>query len=287
METGLDGMRAVLVCNAASGSNDPQSLADVRKALIDAGMDLVRVIHFPDDVAPGAEALEAQGIDLVVTFGGDGTTHAVITGLFGWSGAALVLPGGTMNLLSRRLHGDATAPDIVARLAKARLKRVRPPVISSGHGIALTGILAGPGAIWNEVREAMREANLLEVVAATREAISYSANGPKVVCEEVDCGRAEGYAAITANPHHGGLEAKGYYADSLADFAGQGIALLNRNFRNGPHDNLGMHERLRLVCPSGEPMGLLIDGEPFNGGAEEVFELASCGLDLLTDADAR
>jgi len=287
MEKGLRGRRALLVCNAASGSNDQESQADVRKALREAGVDLVEVIHFPGDDAPQAEALDAQGIDLVVTFGGDGTTHAVIIGLFGWSGAALVLPGGTMNLLSKSLHGDATGPEIVARLADAPLRRVRPPVVSSRQGIGLTGVLAGPGAIWNEVREALREANLLEVVSATREAITYSANGPKVVCAEADCGREEGYAAITINPGDGGLTARGYYAESLADFAGQGVALLNRNFRNGPHDELGVHERVRLVCPSGEPMGLLIDGEPFDGEAEEVFELVTCGLDLLSGADAR
>lgn len=287
IEKGLRGLRVLLVCNAASGSNDENSQAEVHAALTAAGVDVASVIQFPHDGAPDASRLDADGIEVVVTFGGDGTTHAVITGLFGWTGSALVLPGGTMNLLSKALHGDAGAPEIIARLARGPVRCVRPPVISTRHGVALTGVLAGPGAIWNEVREALREASLLEVVSAAREAISHSTNGPKVVCEQADCGRGEGYAAITINPHESGLEANGYYAESLADFAGQGIALLNRNFRNGPHDVLGVHDRLRLVCPSGEPMGLLIDGEPFDGGAQEVFRLATCGLDLLSGGDAR
>lgn len=274
--------RAVLVCNAASGSNDERSQAQVREGLAAAGLDLAQVILFPDQPAPTIEALEREGIDLVVTFGGDGTTHAVVTGLYGWSGAVFVLPGGTMNMLSKRLHGDVTTEEILGRFRRGGFERVRTSVVRSRHGEGLTGVLAGPGTVWNEVREAMRAIDIVEFVTTTRQAISYSANGPKVMCAEVDCGREEGYAAITVNPLDSSLEAKGYYAESLADFAGQGIALLNRDYRDGPHDILGHHDEVRLVCPAGEPMGLLIDGEPFDGGPEEVFQLATCEVDLIS-----
>ena len=281
----LAGARAVLVCNAASGSNDERSQAEVVEALEQAGAVLVRTIRFPDEDAPAAQALGNENIDLVVTFGGDGTTHAVVTGLYGWNGAILVLPGGTMNMLSKRLHGDVPATEIIARAAREGGRRVRTPVARTRHGEALTGILAGPGTVWNEVREAMRAIDVVEFVSTARQAISYSTNGPKVVCAEVDCGREEGYAAITVNPHDHDLEARGYYAESLADFAGQGIALLNRDFRDGPHDALGRHRQIRLVCPTGEPMGLLIDGEPFDGEAEEVFHIARCEVDLVSTSE--
>lgn len=278
--------RVWLVCNAASGSNDEEALAAVQATLAGAGFTLGRTIAFPEEELPGPDDLEAAGVGILAVFTGDGSIHAAVANLAGWHGAVLVLPGGTMNMLSRRMHGDAQAPEIIARLAGSPLQRVRPAVIRTRHGTGLTGVLAGPGTIWNEVREAMRAADVLDVVTATREAISHSANGPKVVCDEVDGGREEGYAAITVTPHDDGLEANGYYAESLGDYAGQGIALLNRNFRNGPHDALGRHGQVRLVCPEGEPMGLLIDGEPFDGGAEELFEPALCEVDLVTTMDA-
>lgn len=276
------GSKVWLVCNQASGSNDEAAVEALVQALAEADFDLDRILRFPDEPAPQPAELDDAGVDILCVFGGDGTTHSVVTSAWGWGGAVLVLPGGTMNMLAKRMHGDVPAPEIVARLGKTALRTSRPAVIRSRHGIGLTGALAGPGTVWNEVREAMRALNILEFVATAREAISQSASGPKVMCADVDCGREDGYAAITVVPQDDGLAANGYYAESLADYAGQGIALLNRDFRDGPHDELGLHRQVRLVCPTGEPMGLLIDGEPFDGGSEENFELAPCEVDLVT-----
>lgn len=276
-----------LVCNAASGGNDDEAVARLEQSLRDVGCDLRRTIRIPDEEVPRPSTLASEELDVLAVFAGDGTIHTAVTRAYGWGGSMLVLPGGTMNLLSKRLHGDVPAEEIVARLAKAKLRRVRPRIVRSRHGDGLTGVLAGPGAIWNEVREALRAANILETLTAAKEAIAHSAGGPRVHCAGVDGGREEGYAAITVTPHETGLEVKGYYAETLGDYAGQGIALLNRNYRKGPHDELGIHREVRLVCPEGEPMGLLIDGEPSDGAPREVFRLATCEVDLLETADAR
>jgi hypothetical protein len=270
-----------LVCNAASGSNNDAAVDELVQAFAGAGMTVDRLLRFPDDSAPSPADLDAAGVEMLAVFGGDGTTHSIVMKACGWDKPVLVLPGGTMNLLAKRMHGEVPAPEIVGRLTGS-LRTVRPSVIRSRHGIGLTGALAGPGTVWNEVREAMRALNVIDFVASTREAIVQSTAGPKVHCAGIDCGREEGYAAITVVPHEDGLHASGYYAESLADYAGQGIALLNRNFRDGPHDDLGRHPRLRLVCPAGEQMGLLIDGEPFDGAEEEEFELGTCEVDLVT-----
>lgn len=271
-----------LVCNPASGSNDDATVQALTDAFADAGLKLDRIVRFPDDPAPKPEELDQKGVDILTVFAGDGTTHSVVTTAWGWGGAVLVLPGGTMNMLSKRLHGEVSAEEIIAKVGTQALRTARPSVLHTRHGIGLTGALAGPGTVWNEVREAMREMNILEFVSTAREAISQSTSGPKVVCAQADCGRDEGYSAITIVPQDNGIEANGYYAESLADFAGQGIALLNRDFRDGPHDELGLHPKIRLVCPTNEPMGLLIDGEPFDGSAEEIFELGPCEVDLVT-----
>ncbi|HKT85473.1 MAG TPA: diacylglycerol kinase family protein [Novosphingobium sp.] len=276
-----------LICNPESGSNSEDAVVQLQGVLQRAGYHVERRIRFPEERLPAIAELRSERVDVLAVFTGDGTLHTAVTGVFGWEGAVLALPGGTMNFLAKRLHGDLPAARIAERLANVEPRRVRPKVVRSSHGTGLTGVLAGPGAIWNEVREALRASSIRDMVATTKEAIAWSAGGPKVVCSDVDCGREDGYAAITVTPHESGLEVKGYYAETLGDYAGQGIALINRNFRDGPHDDLGMHRQVRLVCPEGEHMGLLIDGEPFDGGAEELFRPAVCEVDLLETIDAR
>ena len=101
------------------------------------------------------------------------------------------------------------------------------------------------------------------------------------MCRQNNCGRAEGYSLIMLTPTDAGLEGNGYYAETIADYAKQGIALLRRNFRDGPHDELGRHGEIELTCPEGEPMGLLIDGEPADGDVTERFTTTRCKVDLL------
>ena len=277
----LNGRTIWLTANAASGSNSADALAALEAAFAEADCTIGRQLVFLEDGAPRAEDLDAAGVDLVAVFTGDGTINAVVTGLYGWGGAVLVLPGGTMNLLAGRLHGDADAATIVARVAAGRFRRVRPEIVRSRHGDGLTGILAGPGTAWNNVREAMRETDVLGIVSTMTDAIGESTAGAMVVLREPDTGRTEGYSLVMVTPLAEGLEADGYYAETIGDYARQGIALLRRNFRGGPHDELGRHPALRLACAEGGPVGMLIDGEPCDGAAEETFTLARCDVDLI------
>lgn len=286
-EAGPQAAKVWLVHNKSSGSNDDDALTSLRDAFGSAGISLVGDTCFPRDDAPKPADLDKAGADTVAIFAGDGTISSVVAGLDGWQGAVLPLPGGTMNMLSRRLHGDATAPEVVARFHGGIAQRVRPTVLQSRHAIGLTGALAGPGTAWADVREAMREPNLEELVSTVGEAISSSTGGPKVLCLDVDCGREEGYTAITLTPRDDGIEGAGYYTASLADYARQGMALLHRDFRSGPNEPLGRHQKIRLASSDKQPMGLLIDGESYDGDVEEEFELGTSRVDFWATADAR
>lgn len=279
--------RLWLVHNEASGSNDEDALNALREAITTAGIDLLGETCFPREEPPTPAELDAKGADTAAIFAGDGTISSVVAGWSDWRGTILPLPGGTMNMLARRLHGDATPAEILARFDGGVVRRVRPTVVVSRHAVGLTGALAGPGAAWADVREAMREPNLKDLVNTAGEAISSSTGGAKVVCKDIDCGREEGYTAISLTPREDGIEGTGYYTESLIDFARHGFALLQRDFRSGPHETLGRHERIRLACPDGQPMGLLIDGETYDGAVEEEFTLSTSDVDFWATADAR
>jgi len=285
MERGLGGVSANLwlVANAASGSNSDESLRAVHAALVDAGAAPARVIVNPA-LWPGRAALEQAGVTELAVFGGDGTVGSVATRLEGWGGTLLVLPGGTANLLARALHGERDAPAIAANFQ--RLDRARRPCIRSQRPggeqlVALVEVLAGPGATWSDVREGLREGAVSEVAGAAVAAIRQSTTGPMVALVDPPLGRADGYSGIRLEVATGGLTVEGYGAETVGDYLKQGIALLRRNFREGPHDELGRHRAVLCRSLEDAPIPLMVDGERREGGAEQRFSLAEFALDLF------
>ncbi|WP_047807954.1 diacylglycerol/lipid kinase family protein [Pelagerythrobacter marensis] len=270
-----------LVVNSASGSNTPAAIDALEDCCNDHGLTLARRIDFPDDPLPNATTLDEAGVETLAVYAGDGTINAAVTALYGWGGTILVLPGGTMNLLAQRLHGDADAQDILSRFGSGAARRVRPEVIRTAHGDALAGLLAGPGTSWYAVREAMREADIAAMADSAGEAFAETTNGAMLRCRDPQIGRSEGYPLIELTPGPWGMQIDAYYAENAGEFLQQGWALLRRQFRDGPHDRLGLLDRIAVANSAGEPVGLLIDGEPAQGRAQEEFVMAACEVDLL------
>ena len=283
-----------LLVNQASGSNDPARVTALVEALDAADHAPPRVVSIPADELPTIAELDAAGVGLLVVFTGDGTVNAAVTALSsggspGWGGRVLVLPGGTQNLFAKACHGDASESEIVARLAAGELAETRRNLIRTAHGDALCEVLAGPGAHWSDVREAMREGDLGGIASSVGTAIGQSASGPQVAVADPPCGKPEGYPAVRI--HLGGAEGEGclaidgYGAEGLGDYAMQGLALLKRDFREGPHEELGTARA--VTCRSSEPIELMIDGERATGTSEERFELAQCEVVFLCSAGQR
>lgn len=276
-----------LVTNAASGSNNEAAIAALERCCGEHGFDVVRKTAFPEEELPSPAALDGAGVDRVAVFTGDGTVNSLLTGLEGWSGAVLVLPGGTMNLLYHRLHGERTMEETIAAVAAGEAALRRPGVIRCDWGTGYAGMLAGPGTSWGRVREAMREADVLEVASEAVEAIEETLAGDMIACVAPRLGLPEGYPLVSLVPRDGGMEIEAYHAKSAGEYVEQTWALLRRNFREGPHDVLGNARTVRLASTQGNPFGLLIDGERVEAAAEVEFTLAACEVDLLaTEADA-
>ena len=277
--------RIWLVVNDASGSTDAEAIATLEKGCGSAGLALERIVRFPAQTLPTPAELDGAGIELVGVFAGDGTVNALVNQLAGWGGAVLVLPGGTMNLLFHRLHGERETGEVVRLVAGGKAQRVRPGVIACRAGTALADLLAGPGTRWYEVREAMREADVLAVAGSAAQALGETLATPGIVCREPATGREEGYPLVMLTPTGEGIRVCGFYAETAGEYVEGGWALLRRRFREGPHDDLGTAQRITLASTADEPFGVLIDGERAEAPAEEVFRLVPCEVDLLATVD--
>jgi hypothetical protein len=270
-----------LAVNGASGGNAEDRVASLKQALTGAGRAPARMIDVREEGCPTRAELDAADVSLLTVFTGDGSANAIITGLESWHGDVLLLPGGTANLLARDLHGEAEAEAIVAALAAERLAALPRHAIHCSAGVGLIEVLAGPGATWSDVREGLREGDIGTVAGTTIEAAKQSAAGPMVRVADPSLGRDEGYSGVRLSPVGAEMTVDGYGARNVADTIKQGIALLRRDFREGPHDELGRHGQVACRSIDGSPIELMIDGERLTGRAEEIFSLAPLRVNLL------
>lgn len=274
-----------LVTNAASGSNSDEAVQDVTASLEAIGCAPDRLIRFPDEELPTGDDLTRAGVRTLAVFTGDGTINAAATMAEGWDGAILVLPGGTMNLLSKALHGDVPPEAIAGHLAAGTFRRIGQPAVSTSQGTALVEVLAGPGAMWADVREGVRDFDLAAIAETFTNALRETREGPGVKVADPAAGKPDGYRALRIAPQGNGLHVDGYDFVDLADFAAQGFAILvKRDFRQGPHDDLGWFDTVE--CKSDAPIALMIDGERRQGKLRERFERIVFPVDFIATRPA-
>ncbi|WP_435419100.1 diacylglycerol kinase family protein [Parerythrobacter aurantius] len=274
--------RFVFVANNRSGSFD-QALVDALMARAgELGLGVPEARYLPDNSCPSPGELSPD--DIVAVFGGDGTIGSVIRSLAGWSGSALVLPGGTMNLASKRLHGDVAAMDIIEAVGGGRTRRRRPTVITSPVGDSLAGVMVGPGTSWSDVREAMRDLDLAGLASSTVRAFATTRGGARVICRDPAIGREDGYPMVEVLPTAGGMSLSGYKADDLGEFAVGLAALLRHDFRSGPCDSFDLADRVTIAAVDGAPVGILVDGDPIDPQQQVTLAVGTSKVDLLVTA---
>jgi hypothetical protein len=275
-----------LIVNIDSGSYDASACDRIGDALAASGATCDRVVRIPEDDLPDRALLESRQVDTVAIYTGDGTINALAGALEGWAGDLLVLPGGTLNLLSKQLHGDRTPEAIIADLPVAR--RVRPPVIRGAGITALVGVILGPTTAWGAVREHVRHFDVTGLVEAVPNAVSETFGDEGVHL----AGSDRVYPALNLTPRDGRIAVQGFLADNAVQLLSHGFAWLGGDFRDGPHDDLGQHADVVIagsqVGEGGEQrIGMLYDGERGEAASGTKFTLDTLDLALLaTDTPA-
>lgn len=233
------------------------------------------MIAIPEDSMPSAAQARAGNIDLIAIFAGDGTVSVAVDALEGWEGELLILPGGTMNLLSRKLHGDAEPEAIIEAAFSPAARRITLPV-AEGCGVrSLVGIVAGPTAAWGDVREDLRKLDLGGLVESVPDALQETLQGEPVSVDGVE-GQ---FQAIFIDPQEDALEANAINAATPAELLQHGWAWLRGDFRDGPQTPL-LCARAITLHRNGD-IDLLVDGEQARVASPCRFTLGKCGLLFL------
>lgn len=120
--------RALVIVNPSSGQHDPEETRQqIEQRLLAEGVEYeVRTTSGMGDALKWAEEAPAQGFDLVVAAGGDGTVMEAMSGLLR-SKAEVPLaqvPAGTANLLARALTIPANTEDALDAIFTGRAERL-------------------------------------------------------------------------------------------------------------------------------------------------------------------
>ena len=192
------------ITNPDSGTATRAKCEALEAVFEERGLELAGRTEFPEQKLPKGEALDAQGVDTVVLFAGDGTINAALCALADWKGDFLILPGGTMNLLAKALHEEMD-PQKIIHAAHLEKRRMALPYVEAGKHRAFVGLILGPAAAWARAREAARKGKIGRMLGAVRSAWrrTFDRRGIRV---EGAKALGDDYQAVFVFPHLDGLD---------------------------------------------------------------------------------
>ncbi len=153
-------MKAIALINPAAGSVGADGRRRLQNVFSGAGLGNADIVTFdPDAGLSQMRKLIASEPDVLVVWGGDGTHRTALTAAGNKFSRLLLLPGGTMNLLTKWIHGPKPW-DVVLRSALAgRTQRVLDAG-AVGEELFFCAMLAGVPAQFAQAREDVRAGNL-------------------------------------------------------------------------------------------------------------------------------
>lgn len=264
----ISDARVAAVVNTEAGAVGHDGTELLRRALEDIHLTNVSICSF-DRVDPERQFREIarDDPDLVIVWGGDGTHRRALIEL-GLGARLLLLPGGTMNLLSRWLHGDQPWRDVLRTVLAAPLPRDVPAGTVSGVRF-FCAMVAGAPAHLAHAREDLRHWHVGEALQNVSNALT---SGPEL------------HATLTSEDHakpaerqHRSANVVGALVGPLTDNGGMEAAFLTlpgafatlehtwQVFRSGWRKMAGAQivpvTSIELESKSSESVLAVLDGE--------------------------
>jgi YegS/Rv2252/BmrU family lipid kinase len=288
-------MRVAVVFNPVTGGGDTAGRKrDTQEALEGAGVDVLWLETTKEDPGQGltAKAL-AEGVDLVMAQGGDGTVMACVTGLAGTEVPLAVLPGGTGNLLATNFDIPSELDEAVEVALKGDRVRLDVAAMDDDRFVVMGGI----GFDAAMLRDA--DPNLKEHLGA----VAYVLSGLKHLRRRVtrfqlrlddqppieragqgiligNLGRLQGGLPVMpdAKPDDGLLDVAVLKTHSVLDWLALGTRVLLRRRRKGPQLELFQARRVEIHCDTPQPVER--DGDPAGARDHLVVEVVPKALTL-------
>jgi len=182
METILEKPQAInlatqkigVILNTSSGSCDPSSESEMRKVLLAHGVkNPLLWCSKAEDIEESLTELIKEKLDILIVLGGDGTINTAARKV-GKDGPQLILlPGGTMNMLSKVLYGQLSWQEALQATLDAPSKRMISGASLGTKQFFVSAVIGGP-ALFAEARESIRKGNILQALRKSKNAMEES-----------------------------------------------------------------------------------------------------------------
>lgn len=138
--------RALVITNPAAARTEPGVVTTIMETLRAGGWQAeLAATCGPGDARRMADEAVVQAMDMVVVFGGDGTTMQAAAALVGSSVGLGLIPGGTGNLLAGNLRIPNNPVKAAATLLTSRRRRIDLGRMERPDGVHYFAVACGAG----------------------------------------------------------------------------------------------------------------------------------------------
>jgi YegS/Rv2252/BmrU family lipid kinase len=284
---------AVVFNPATGGGGAAGRKRDTLAALEGAGVDVLWLETTPEDPGQGLTAKAvAEGADLVMAQGGDGTVMACVTGLAGTEVPLAVLPGGTGNLLATNFDIPSDLEGAVEVALEGDRVRLDVAALDDDRFVVMGGI-GFDAAMLRDADPRLKER--LGAVAyvlsgfrhlrrrATRFRLGLDDRGIERTGQGVligNLGRLQGGLPVMpdARPDDGLLDVAVLQTRTVLDWLALAARVVARRPRRDPRLELFQARRVEVSCDRPQPVER--DGEPAEARDHLVVEVVPAALTL-------
>lgn len=259
-------MKLAAVINPMSRSVPENAAAALEAVVRGAGHNLVQLGCSADNLLSNVQAAAASDADAVIAWGGDGTLACTLTACGPSGPPVLVLPGGTMNMLPHRLHGNESDwRDVLERVLRAPVAEPISAGTAGDHRFYVAALFGKLTAVADS-REAVRKGDVLEAAQAVL-------SGDVLDCEtrlRITSRHRMGEQMINAvaaavgvsSEQAAALEVAAIDPESTLEMLATAVDALIHGWRKAKPVERDVSHSLTIHDLSGDPIPATLDGEP-------------------------
>ena len=285
--------RVAVVFNPAAGGGDAAGRGrDTMEALEAAGLEVLWLETTREDPGQGLTAKAvAEGVELVMAQGGDGTVMACVTSLAGTEVPLAVLPGGTGNLLATNFDIPSELDEAVEIALEGDRVRLDVAAMDDDRFVVMGGIgfdaamlrdadprlkeqLGAVAYVLSGFKHLRRRATRFRLRLDDRPPFDRTGQGVLIG----NLGRLQGGLPIMpdARPDDGLLDVAVLQTRTMLDWLALAVRVVARRRRKDPQLELFQARRIEIDCDRPQPVER--DGDPAGARDHLVVEVVPRAL---------